>query len=58
MKKTYIQPTSTSIRLFIEDTLLSTSVVLSNETNDDDATQWSQKRNDNSGGIWQYMDND
>lgn len=58
MKRTYIQPQATSICLFTEDTLLNNSVVLSDETNDTDATQWSQKRNDNS-GIWQYMnDND
>lgn len=54
MKRTYIQPQATSICLFTEDTLLNNSVVLSDETNDTDATQWSQKRNDN-GGIWQYM---
>ena len=58
MKRTYIQPQATSICLFPEDTLLNNSVVLSDETNDTDATQWSQERNDN-GGIWQYMnDND
>lgn len=58
MKRTYIQPQATSICLFTEDTLLNNSVVLSDETNDTDATQWSQKRNDN-GDIWQYMnDND
>lgn len=58
MKRTYIQPKATSICLFTEDTLLNNSVVLSDETNDTDATQWSQERNDN-GGIWQYMnDND
>lgn len=58
MKRTYIQPQATSICLFTEDTLLNNSVVLSDETNDTDATQWSQKRNDN-GGIWLYMnDND
>lgn len=58
MKRTYIQPQATSICLFTEDTLLNNSVVLSDETNDTDAYQWSQKRNDN-GGIWQYMnDND
>lgn len=58
MKRTYIQPQATSICLFTEDTLLNNSVVLSDETNDTDATQWSQGRNDN-GGIWQYMnDND
>ncbi len=57
MKRTYIQPQATSIRLFTEDTLLSASVVLSDETNDNDAAQWSQNRNDN-GGIWQYMDKD
>lgn len=56
MKRTYIQPISTSVRLFTEDALMNTSVVLSDETNDEDAVQWSQKRNDN-GGIWQYMDN-
>lgn len=56
MKRTYIQPISTSVRLFAEDALMNTSVVLSDETNDEDAVQWSQKRNDN-GGIWQYMDN-
>lgn len=56
MKSTYIQPISTSVRLFTEDALMNTSVVLSDETNDEDAVQWSQKRNDN-GGIWQYMDN-
>lgn len=58
MKRTYIQPKATSICLFTENTLLNNSVVLSDETNDTDATQWSQERNDN-GGIWQYMnDND
>lgn len=58
MKRTYIQPQATSICLFTEDTLLNNSVVLSDETNDTDATQWSQERNDN-GGIRQYMnDND
>ena len=58
MKRTYIQPQATSICLFTEDTLLNNSVVLSDETNDTDATQWSQERNDN-GGIGQYMnDND
>ena len=58
MKRTYIQPQATSICLFTEDTLLNNSVVLSDETNDTDATQWSQERNDN-GGIWLYMnDND
>lgn len=58
MKRTYIQPQATSIYLFTEDTLLNNSVVLSDETNDADASQWSQERNDN-GGIWQYMnDND
>ncbi len=54
MKRTYIQPKATSICLFTENTLLNNSVVLSDETNDTDATQWSQERNDN-GGIWQYM---
>ncbi len=58
MKRTYIQPHATTICLFTEDTLLNNSVVLSDETNDTDANQWSQERNDN-GGIWQYMnDND
>ena len=58
MKRTYIQPQATSICLFTEDTLLNNSVVLSDETNDTDANQWSKERNDN-GGIWQYMnDND
>lgn len=58
MKRTYIQPKATSICLFTENTLLNNSLVLSDETNDTDATQWSQERNDN-GGIWQYMnDND
>ena len=58
MKRTDIQPKATSICLFTENTLLNNSVVLSDETNDTDATQWSQERNDN-GGIWQYMnDND
>lgn len=57
MKRTYIQPQATSIRLFTEDALLSASVRLSDETNDNDAAQWSQERNDN-GGIWQYMDKD
>ena len=56
MKRTYIQPQSTSIHFFTEDSLLNNSVVLSDETNDTDAAQWSQERNDN-GGIWQYMDN-
>lgn len=54
MKSTYIQPKATSICLFTENTLLNNSIVLSDETNDTDATQWSQERNDN-GGIGQYM---
>ena len=54
MKRTYIQPQATSICLFTGETRLNNSVVLSDETNDTDATQWSQERNDN-GGIWQYM---
>lgn len=46
------------LKIFTEDALMNTSTVLSDETNDDDAIQWSQKQNNdnNGGGLWQYMD--
>lgn len=57
MKRNYITPQSISLKFFTEDTLMNTSTVLSDETNDDDAIQWSQKQNNaNDGGLWQYMD--
>lgn len=60
MKRNYITPQSISLKFFTEDALMNTSTtstVLSDETNDDDATQWSQKQNNaNNGGLWQYMD--
>lgn len=57
MKRNYITPQSISLKFFTEDALMNTSTVLSDETNDDDAIQWSQKRNNaNDGGLWQYMD--
>lgn len=57
MKRNYITPQSISLKFFTEDALMNTSIVLSDETNDDDAIQWSQKQNNaNNGGLWQYMD--
>lgn len=58
MKRNYITPQSISLKLFTEDALMNTSTMLSDETNDDDAIQWSQKQNNdnNGGGLWQYMD--
>lgn len=57
MKRNYITPQSISLKFFTEDALMNTSTVISDETNDDDAIQWSQKQNnDNNGGLWQYMD--
>ena len=57
MKRNYITPQSISLKFFTEDALMNTSTVLSDETNDDDAIQWSQKQNNaNDGGRWQYMD--
>lgn len=57
MKRNYITPQSISLNFFTEDALMNTSTVLSDETNDDDAIQWSQKQNNaNDGGLWQYMD--
>lgn len=57
MKRNYITPQSISLKFFTEDALMNTSTVLSDETNDDDAIQWSQKQNNaNNGGLWQYMD--
>ncbi len=57
MKRNYITPQSISLKFFTEDALMNTSTVLSDETNDDDAIQWSQKQNNaNDGGLWQYMD--
>ena len=57
MKRNYITPQSISLKFFTEDALMNTSTVLSDETNDDDAMQWSQKQNNaNDGGLWQYMD--
>lgn len=57
MKRNYITPQSISLKFFTEDALMNTSTVLSDETNDDNAIQWSQKQNNaNDGGLWQYMD--
>ena len=57
MKRNYITPQSISLKFFTEDALMNTSTVLSDETNDNDDTQWSQKQNNaNNGGLWQYMD--
>lgn len=57
MKRNYITPLSVSLKFFTEDALMNTSFVISDETNDNDDTQWSQKRNNaNNGGLWQYMD--
>lgn len=57
MKRNYITPLSVSLKFFTEDALMNTSFVISDETNDNDDTQWSQKQNNaNNGGLWQYMD--
>lgn len=57
MKRSYITPQSSSLEFFTEDALMNASAILSDETNDEDAVQWSQKQNNaNNGGIWQYMD--
>lgn len=34
------------------------STRLSDETNDADAVQWSNQRQQNDGGMWKYMDKD
>lgn len=57
MKRNYITPLSVSLKFFTEDALMNTRFVISDETNDNDDTQWSQKQNNaNNGGLWQYMD--
>lgn len=52
MKRNYITPLSVSLKFFTEDALMNTSFVISDETNDNDDTQWSQKQNNaNNGGL-------
>ncbi len=57
-KRKYISPIATKIVFFTEETLLNMSTRLSDETNDEDAGQWSNQRQQNDGGMWQYMDKD
>lgn len=57
-KRKYISPIATKIVFFTEETLLNMSPRLSDETNDEDAGQWSNQRQQNDGGMWQYMDKD
>lgn len=57
-KRKYISPIATKIVFFTEETLLNMSTRLSGETNDEDAVQWSNQRQQNDGGMWQYMDKD
>lgn len=57
-KRKYISPIATRIVFFTEEALLNTSTRLSDETNDTDAVQWSNQRQQDDGGMWQYMDKD
>lgn len=57
-KRKYISPIATKIVFFTEEALLNTSTRLSDETNDTYAVQWSNQRQQNDGGMWQYMDKD
>ncbi len=57
-KRKYTSPVAIQIALFAEEAILNTSVRMSDETNDADAVQWSNKRQQDNGGIWQYMDKD
>lgn len=57
-KRKYISPIATKIVFFTEETLLNMSTRLSDETNDEGAGQWSNQRQQNDGGMWQYMDKD
>lgn len=57
-KRKYISPIATKIVFFTEETLLNMSTRLSDEMNDADAGQWSNQRQQNDGGMWQYMDKD
>ncbi len=57
-KRKYISPIATKIVFFTEETLLNMSTRLSDETNDEDAVQWSNQRQQNDGGMLQYMDKD
>lgn len=57
-KRKYISPIATKIVFFTEEALLNTSTRLSDETNDTDAVQWSNQRQQNDGGMWKYMDKD
>ncbi len=55
-KREYISPIATKIVFFTEDALLNMSTRLSDETNDTDAEQWSNQRQQDDGGMWKYMD--
>lgn len=58
-KSKYISPVATKIVSFTEEAILNmSSTRLSDETNDADAVQWSNQRQQNDGGMWQYMDKD
>ena len=57
-KRKYISPIATKIVFFTEEALLNTSTRLSDETNDTEAVQWSNQRQQDDGGMWQYMDKD
>lgn len=57
-KRKYISPIATKIVFFTEETLLNMSTRLSDEENDTNAEQWSNQRQQNDGGMWQYMDKD
>lgn len=57
-KRKYISPIATKIVFFTEEALLNMSTRLSDETNDTDAGQWSNQRQQDDGGMWQYMDKD
>lgn len=57
-KRKYISPIATKIVFFTEEPLLNMSTRLSDEENDTNAEQWSNQRQQNDGGMWQYMDKD
>lgn len=57
-KRKYISPVASRITLFAEEPMLNASIIISDETNDADAVQWSNQRKPNDGGMWQYMDKD
>lgn len=57
-KRKYISPIATKIVFFTEEALLNMSTRLSDETNDTDAEQWSNQRQQDDGDMWKYMDKD